>query len=218
MSYIDLFLDTKRPLTTPRFRCDDEHWKQLEMIFPEPGFRSYFLGYLVTKLRNELEQHGINSYEDRLNHPQFANFAEFMSNIHFIGNARNADDGRGAGSTCDKAAFSTGDSGDHASLVGWRDKATETKGSAEEARPGAAGPLTRDYLVMRLDEVYHDMQKRSRQLPFEFDHDGQTVHEWLCRQSNDVLLHHYRRWMRAPSTLIEPVKVPVAPITWNNTR
>lgn len=135
MSYIDLFLDAKKPLATPRFRCVDSDWRELEMIFPEQGFRSYFLGYLVSKLRKELKEHGINSYQDRLESARLSNLSEFMSNIHFIRDASDADDGRGVKSTCKQTPSGTGDASHH-------EDSSVRRNASEEVKLESAGEET----------------------------------------------------------------------------
>ena len=57
-----MFIPEDKPLIKPRFVAVEESWELLEHVFPEPGFRSYFLGHVVEKLAEELRKNQIKNY------------------------------------------------------------------------------------------------------------------------------------------------------------
>ena len=207
MSYIDLFIDSKKPLISPRFKCVEDDWRELEMIFPEQGFRSYFIGYLVSKLRKELKENGINSYQDRLDSPRLSNITRFMSDIHFVGHEGLADDGRRVEPARGEAAQRAGDSGNHEDVANSGSQEGQGESRTEEAGPRPVGLVeipvdVRDRLAVIYLEQYH----HQRTLPFNVPK-GANLHDWLAEQPDDHVVHYYRRWMRCPSTLLESNKV-----------
>lgn len=110
MSYIDMFIPANgKPLIKPRFVAIEESWELLEHVFPEPGFRSYFLGHVVEKLAEELRKNKITNYHDRQRNPNFASITRLMSNIAFTGEATQPDVRRGIDGVHNQDASSTGD-------------------------------------------------------------------------------------------------------------
>jgi len=103
MSYIDHFIDAKKPLCRPRAVAVEEDWELLCHVFPEPGFRSFFLGHIVSKLAKELKANGINDYFDRQSRPEFTTITGFLSGIKFVraaeavGSKDNPNERRGVG-------------------------------------------------------------------------------------------------------------------------
>lgn len=114
MNYIDYFFDASRPLIKPRFVATEDEWEHICRVFPEPGFRSYFLGHIVAKLSKELKQNGINTYLDRNREQRFASLPEFLSNIQLTGKADSGYVGRGTDGTRDEAAHRAGGSAGNA--------------------------------------------------------------------------------------------------------
>jgi len=112
VSYSQLFFDDTLPLLKPRFVCVESDWNFLCEVFPEPGFRSYFLGHIVSKLANELKEHGINSFHDREKRLELATITGLLSNIVLVRKESLANDGPGVGGACEEDAYSQGESAD----------------------------------------------------------------------------------------------------------
>lgn len=158
MNYIDYFMPraNREALIKPRFVAIEADWELLCNVFPEPGFRSYFLGHIVSKLATELKEHGITSYSQRAERPEFANLPRLLSHIRLTGEADSRHDGCGTGRTCNEDALRAGESASDA---------LPTSGQAEESkvgkvpfqdRPLPAGPLS----VFPL--LSHDINSSSR--------------------------------------------------------
>lgn len=136
MSYSKHFFDDTKPLHKPKIVCVEDDWEFLCDVFPEPGFRSYFCGHIISKLATELKQHGVNSYFERTGWPELTDLPRFLSNLTFIGQARQSDDGRRIGSPCYETPYGEGVPTGHAILA-----VRETKeGKVIVRELGKAGP------------------------------------------------------------------------------
>lgn len=133
MSYIKLFIDDTKPLIRPRACVVEEDWEHVCRVFPETGFRSYFLGYVVSKLSKELKRHGIKSYTDRDRFPEFTTVTGLLSNIKFNWKTVESDGGRGVGSGSEEGEDSEGIAPGFEGIAGWPTK--EGKESAGETGP-----------------------------------------------------------------------------------
>jgi len=139
MKYIDYFIDSSKPLIKPRFVAVEEDWNLVLRVFPEPGFRSYFLGYLISTFANELRKRNITGYETRLDHRDFADLRRFLSNVSFTGDQSGPDDRRGAGSFRDEHQSSSGESTDHENPSQREGKDSEEASGNSETEPKASG-------------------------------------------------------------------------------
>lgn len=106
-SFIQLFIDHRKPLTKVSIKPVENDWLYLESVFPETGFRSYFLAAIVSKLANELRNRNITTYEDRLNHPEL-HLSRLLSDIRLIGQASGGYVGTGTVGTRQLAAPGSG--------------------------------------------------------------------------------------------------------------
>lgn len=143
MKYIDLFLDSRKPLLQPRITVVEEDWQFLERVFPEPGFRSYLGGFIVSKLATELKEHGITSFVDRERLHSTASLAGLLSGIHLVGRPADGNVRRGTGEMGDGVTLGKGESANHACPAG-RGHCEEEECGKEEAKPSPAGPLGHD--------------------------------------------------------------------------
>ena len=84
MGYITIFIDDSKPLCKPKIVAVEEDWELLCRVYPEPGFRSYFPGFIISTLAKQLRQNGIKSYFDRVARPEFAELANLLSNIQLV--------------------------------------------------------------------------------------------------------------------------------------
>lgn len=114
MKYSDYFINTKKPLLRPRPVVVEEDFELVCSVFPEPGFRTFFYGHIISKLAADLRKHGITNYTERESRPDFPTFTGFLSNIVLIGDSLESDDGRGAGVPYKDGTSSSGKSADNA--------------------------------------------------------------------------------------------------------
>lgn len=85
MNAIDQFIDSKKPLVKIGVTVVEEDWDFLKLMFPEWGYRSYFLAFIVSQLAKELRQQNITNYEQRFADPRTADIRRLMSNVRLIG-------------------------------------------------------------------------------------------------------------------------------------
>lgn len=137
MSYIQMFIPEDKPLIKPRFVAVEESWELLEHVFPEPGFRSYFLGHVVEKLAEELRKNQIKNYYDRQRFSHLASVPGLLSNISFARKETVGDDGRGTHGVHDQGAHSAGDTtSNEVVIIG---QAKETKGGQDNEKAKSLG-------------------------------------------------------------------------------
>lgn len=110
MNYIDYFMDSSKPLLRPRPVVVEEDYELVCDVFPEPGFRSYFFGYVISKLAQDLRTHGIRNFTDRESRPDFPSLTRFLSHIVIIGPETFRNDRRGAGGTYEGDTSGAGES------------------------------------------------------------------------------------------------------------
>lgn len=115
MSYSKHFFNDKLPQAKPRIVCVEEDWEFLCSVFPEPGFRSYFCGHIISKLAKHLKDNGVHSYFERSGRPEFTDLPRFLSNIHFTntgktGQESESNDRRRVGGACEEVTFGAGES------------------------------------------------------------------------------------------------------------
>ena len=128
MSYLAHFLDETQPLVKPKFVAVEEDWLLLCKVYPEVGFRSFFLGHIVSKLASELRKNGITTYFQRTTaRPELATIAGLLSAVQFTRNESLGDDGRGAGSPREATAKCEGESPGTASTPSGEDESGEGK-------------------------------------------------------------------------------------------
>jgi hypothetical protein len=99
MSYLQYFLDERKPLVKRQFVAVEDDWNLIQSVFPEPGFRSYLLGHVVSKIANELRKNGIQTYYDRQERSQFTSIARTLTGIQIGWFTDNRDVGRAAHGT-----------------------------------------------------------------------------------------------------------------------
>lgn len=154
MNYIDMFMPPGKPLVKPRFVAIEESWELLEHVFPEPGFRSYFLGHVVEKLAEELRKNQITNYYDRQRFAHLATIPGLLSNISFAGKETVGDDRRGTHRVHDQGQDGTGDAAGNAELVIRQTKEGEGTGEAQvQARPVSVVMVKCDCCTQQVDIV-----------------------------------------------------------------
>jgi hypothetical protein len=142
MSFSQAFFDDTKPLIKPKIVCVEEDWKLLCHVFPEPGFRSYFCGHIISKLAQQLKDHGVHDYFDRSGRPEFADLPRFLSNIQLVttgktGQTNQPDVGQRVGGAREEAPVSAGKPTDtQKSAVG---ETKESQVSAGQTGPKSAG-------------------------------------------------------------------------------
>jgi hypothetical protein len=107
MNYIDYFINSKKPLVRPRPVVVEEDYELVCNVFPEPGFRSYFFGYIISKLASDLRKNGITNYTDRESRPEFPTFTRLLSDIVIIREETFANERRRVGGAYEEGARST---------------------------------------------------------------------------------------------------------------
>lgn len=110
MSYIEQFMPVtpQTQMIKPSIVVIEEDWKFISHIFPEPGFRSYFLGHIVSKLANELKSNGITDYYERSARPELADLPRLLSNVRLTRFEDHDNERRGVGSARGEDAQRTG--------------------------------------------------------------------------------------------------------------
>lgn len=142
MNYIDHFINSHKPLIKPRYVAVEEDLVLVHKVFPEPGFRSYFCGHIISKLAQELRKNGITTYQDRESRPEFTSLTRFLSNIRLTGEEIDNNVRRGTGSTCEAGASSSGVATDNACTpASGSGESKEDCKESSEARPQPARPL-----------------------------------------------------------------------------
>jgi hypothetical protein len=132
MNYIDYFINSKKPLVRPRPVVVEEDYELVCNVFPEPGFRSYFFGYIISKLASDLRKNGITNYTDRESRPEFPAFTRLLSDIVLIREETFANERRRAGGAYEEGARSTRKPADTAeSLASEVNKGKERKRGEE---------------------------------------------------------------------------------------
>lgn len=112
MSYSGLFYDDTKAQAKPRIVCVEEDWDFICHVFPEPGFRSYFCGHIISKLASELKQHGVTDYFERSRRTELTDVPRFLSNIVLIREESDSDDRRRVGGTREEDTRREGESSD----------------------------------------------------------------------------------------------------------
>jgi len=136
MSYQKIFMPEDKPLIKPRFVAVEESWELVSNVFPEPGFRSYFLGHVVEKLADELRKNNIKNYYDRQRFTHLATVPGLLSNISFAGTKAEPNVGRGVDGVHDQDAHSAGDPASNAELVIRQTKEGQGQEGSEETKSG----------------------------------------------------------------------------------
>lgn len=136
MSYLKLFMPEDKPLIKPRFVAVEESWELVANAFPEPGFRSYFLGHVVEKLAQELRKNNIKNYHDRQRFAHLATVPGLLSHITFAGAAPESDVGRAADGIHDQDAHSAGDPASNAELAIRQTQESQSQEGSEETKSG----------------------------------------------------------------------------------
>lgn len=109
MSYLKYFMDENQPIVKRQFVTVEADWLFVQSVFPEPGFRSYVLGHVVSKLATALKENGIHSFHDRQQRPELTSITRVLSGIQIAWSPCDANDGTGADSSRHENAGSTGE-------------------------------------------------------------------------------------------------------------
>lgn len=136
MSYQKIFMPEDKPLIKPRFVAVEESWELVSNVFPEPGFRSYFLGHVVEKLADELRKNNIKNYYDRQRFAHLSTVPGLLSHISFAGAKAEPNVGRGIDGVHDQDAHRSGDPASDAELVIRQAKESQSQEGSEEAELG----------------------------------------------------------------------------------
>ena len=101
-------MDENQPIVKRQFVAVEADWLFIQSVFPEPGFRSYVLGHVVSKLATALKENGIHSFHDRQQRPLFTSITGVLSGIHVTWGASDTNDGARTGGARDENACSEG--------------------------------------------------------------------------------------------------------------
>lgn len=148
MSRAHLFINDRKPCIEVKGLVVEEDYKFLQSIYPEHGFRSYFIGYCISRLAKHLKENGIHSCDTRLSRSEFATITGLLSHIVFATptGAHEQDVRRGTRRESEEDASGTGDSGRHALLaLGETEEGVRQEEVAAESVP--AGHVVQENII-----------------------------------------------------------------------
>jgi len=97
MKFISRFLNTRHRLYRRTFVVSDEDWGLLSTVFTESGFKSYFPGFAVRVLCDQLRKQNITNIHARFGHSTISTVPGLLSNLEAAWATCLADEREGAG-------------------------------------------------------------------------------------------------------------------------
>ncbi len=139
MSLASHFINERKPCIETKGVVVEEDWQFLKSVYPDHGFRAYFIGHCISRLAAHLKSNGITTLDDRLTRSEFATASGLVSHIVFATpTGENEQDERyGTRRAREEDASGTGESGYHA-LTALRQAEEGVRQGEEGARPVVA--------------------------------------------------------------------------------
>lgn len=82
MRFIDHFLDTQHgSLTKTTYLVNESDLKLIRKVFPDYGFKTYFPGFAVRVLCEQLKFADVTDLHSRIVHPTFSNIPDLVSRL-----------------------------------------------------------------------------------------------------------------------------------------
>ena len=70
--------ESAQSFETLTVKIETEYKKKLDKLIPEKGFKTYFPNFAVKLLLDMLEQEGVATLEERVNHDKFQNIPNIL--------------------------------------------------------------------------------------------------------------------------------------------